>query len=134
LLYLFCINLSLGLIVGIGLAGTEYNNPLAPEIDAEEYEGHFNSTELAEGWAGSPFSGIPIVGDIFAGFNFLWQNIQYLVDGLPMLLTLIGDTYITDATGLLAFNVVANVLRGIFALLISMFLVEFISGRIFSDD
>jgi hypothetical protein len=134
LLFLALANLSVGLVVALSLAGTEYANPLVPEgVDPEEYEEHFNSTAIAEGWGSSPFSGIPIVGDIFAGFNFLWQNIQFLADGLPMLLTWIKDSYITNAEGQLAFDVFANVLRASYAIIGSMFLIEFISGRDVTD-
>jgi hypothetical protein len=74
-----------------------------------------------------------VIGDIFYGFGVLWQNIQYLVDGLPSLLTFISDMYITDSSGLAAFAVISGALRAIYALLITIFVIEFISGRYLSD-
>ena len=74
-----------------------------------------------------------MIGDIFAGFNFLWQNIKWIVDGFPTLLEYIKDSYVTEASGRLAFDVIANALRAVYALLISVFLIEFISGRNVSD-
>ncbi len=133
LLFLFCLNLSIGLIAALQLPGVDYVNPANNSAsDASQYEEHFNSTDIM-GWQPTPFSGIPIIGDIFAGFQFLIGNIRYLVDGFPSLLTYLKDSYITDASGRLAFDIIANVLRAVFALLISVFLIEFISGRLFHD-
>lgn len=132
LLGLFVLNLSIGIVIGLALPGTEYVAGGQP-INATEYEAHFNGTQIATGWQGTPFLGIPVIGDIFAGFNFLVQNFQYLVDGLPKLLTFISETYIADASGQLAFAVIANALRAVYALLIFVFFIEFISGRVFSD-
>ncbi len=108
-------------------------NPAGQPTNATEYEQHFNATDIASGWAATPFTGIPLIGDIFAGFNFLWQNMKYLVDGFPMLLDYIKNTYITDLSGRAAFDVIAWTLRAIYGLLITSFLIEFISGRIFTD-
>lgn len=133
LLYIFVLNLVVGLVIVLGVPGTEYVNPVGDPVDASAVEGHFNATKIATGWSATPFSGIPLVGDIFAGFTFLVQDLGYLIDGFPSLLTHISNTYIVDVDGQFAFSVIANVLRAIYALLISMFLIEFISGRVFSD-
>lgn len=133
LLGLFIINLSVGVVIGLALPGAAYTSPIAGELDAEEYEERFNATGLATEWKGTPFSGIPIVGDIFAGFSFLYQNIQYIVDGLPRFMDWISASFIQDSTAQAAFLVIANALRAIYAFLIAMFVVEFISGRVFSD-
>ena len=132
LLGLFIINLSIGVVMGLALPGTAYV-AVPSGVNATEYEQHFNSSEIATNWGGTPFSGIPVIGDIFAGFSFIYQNIQYLIDGLPKLLLWVQECFITDTNGQLAFAVVANALRAIYALLIVMFLIEFISGRIFTD-
>jgi hypothetical protein len=118
--------------MGLALPGTGYV-ATGPAVNATDYEAHFNGTAIAKGWSGTPFSGIPIIGDIFSGLGFLWQNIQYIVDGLPMFLNWIKDTYITDATAKLAFDVIAGAIRAIYALLIAIFAIEFISGRYMSD-
>ncbi|MFA5365386.1 MAG: hypothetical protein WC325_09435 [Candidatus Bathyarchaeia archaeon] len=133
MLFLFCLNLAIGVAVSLNIPGTVYVRAAYNGMNVTEYEAHFNSTEIATGWQGSPFSGIPMIGDIFAGFNFLWQNIAYLVDGFPALLTYIDNSFITTSEGHVAFYVIEGVLRAIYALLISMFLIEFISGRIWTD-
>lgn len=127
------LNLSIGLVIGLGLGGTANASPVTSTMDASEYEAHFNGTDIADKWSSTPFSGIPLIGDIFAAFNFLWQNIKYLVDGFPILLEWIRDSFVTDPAGRLAFDVIAGVLRAIYGLLITMFLIEFIGGRVLSD-
>lgn len=134
LLYLIILNLSIGLVIGLGVAGTEYFEPTYSEnFDAEAYEEQFNATAVASGWRATPFSGVPIVGDIFAGFNFLWQMLGYMADGLPTLLTWLGNSFISDSSGITAFTLIANALRAVYAILITTFLIEFISGRVFTD-
>jgi len=118
--------------VALALPGVGYvmpGDPQNPASNASIYESHFNATELADKWQSNPFSGIPIVGDIFTGFQFLWQNLQYLIDGFPVLLAWIGNTYLTDAGSRTAFGIISNVLRAVYAILLSIFVIEFISGR-----
>lgn len=133
LLFIFVLNLIVGLVIVLQYPGTEYINPGTTGVNATEYESHFNATNIATGWSATPFSGIPMIGDIFGGFNFLIQDIGYLIDGFPTFLTWIRNTYITDPTGQMSFDVLANVLRALYALLISLFLIEFISGRVITD-
>lgn len=134
LLFIFILNISVGLVIALSVPGTEYASPTAPAgVDANEYESHFNATATAGAWKATPFSGIPVIGDIFGGFNFMWSSIGYLIDGFPCLLTWISDSFITSPDGQLAFSVIANALRGVQALLVTLFLVEFISGRVFTD-
>jgi hypothetical protein len=116
------------------VAGTEYVGADVNGADATEYEQHFNATEIANNWKYTPFIGIPIIGDIFSGFSFLWQCIGYLIDGFPTLLVWIGDSLIPSAEGQAAFTIIANVIRAAQALLIVTFLIEFISGRVFTDN
>jgi len=132
LILIVCLNLSTGLIIALSLPGTEYVQATNPS-NASEYEEHFNATETAEGWGATPFSGIPVIGDIFSGFQFLFRNLQYLIDGFPMLLTWMSDTYIVDASAKTAFLVITNVMRAIFAILMFTFVIEFISGRFATD-
>lgn len=133
LLGLFIINLAVGVVMGLALPGTAYVAGGPSGVNATEYEQHFNATGIATGWRATPFSGIPVIGDIFAGFSFIYQNIQYLIDGLPKLLDYISQTYIIDAGAQQAFWVISNALRAIYALLATVFLIEFISGRQWSD-
>ena len=124
-------NLSIGLVIALTVPGTAFFSPTDP-MNPESAESHFDPEEIME-WGSTPFSGIPLIGDIFAGFQFLTRNLAFLFDGFPMLLTWIADSYITDAGAYAAFTVITWVLRAIYALLISIFLIEFISGRVFSD-
>ncbi len=119
--------------MGLALPGTAYVAGGPSGVNATQYEYQFNSTKIAGSWSATPFSGIPVIGDIFAGFAFIYQNIQYLVDGLPKFLLYIEQTYIPDATAQLSFEVIANAIRAVYAFLIAMFFIEFISGRVFSD-
>lgn len=133
LLWIFIINLTVGLVIILAFPGTEYVSPSGTGVNATDYEAHFNSSEIIRGWGATPFSGIPVIGDIFSGFNFLVQDFGYLIDGLPTLLTYLRNTYITDSTGMTVFDIIANTLRAVYALLMCVFLIEFFSGRIFSD-
>lgn len=133
LLGIFIINLAVGIVIGLALPGTAYVSATSTGVNATEYESHFNSTAITKGWDATPLIGIPIVGDIYAGFDFLYQNLQYIVDGLPKFLLWIEDSYITDPSAQVAFQVIANALRAVYALLVALFLIEFISGRIFTD-
>lgn len=139
LLFIFCMNLIVGLVMVLQFPGTEYVMAGDTGVNATEYEQHFNSTDITgdgadkQGWKATPFSGIPLIGDIFGGWNFLIQDIGYLFDGFPTLLTYMRNTYLTSEDGLNAFDVIANVLRAIYALLITLFLIEFISGRNITD-
>jgi len=133
LLFLFILNLVVGLVVVLNVPGSVYANPASAGVNATEYEGHFNATDVAESWSATPFSGIPVIGDIFGGFNFMFTAIGYLIDGFPVLLTWIKDSYITDYAAQVTFDVIANVLRAVYALLTTIFIIEFISGRVFSD-
>lgn len=132
LLFMACLNLSTGLAIALAVPGTAYVQATNPS-NVSEYESHFNASEVAESWGATPFSGIPVIGDIFSGFQFLWRNIQYLIDGFPMLLQWISDTFIVDATAKTAFAVIMNVMRALFAISISIFAIEFISGRYMTE-
>lgn len=132
LMFIACLNLAVGMAMALAIPGTEYVMASNPS-NASEYEEHFNSTEIASGWGATDIIGIPIIGDIFSGFSFLFTNFQYLIDGFPMFLTWLSDTYIIDSAARTAFAVIANVLRAIYAILMATFLIEFISGRYVTD-
>ena len=132
LIFLACLNLSTGLAIALAVPGTEYVQAENPS-NVSDYETHFNATEVAEAWGATPFSGIPVIGDIFSGFQFMFRNIQYLIDGFPMLLQWISDTFIVDATAKTAFTIIMNVMRALFAITMSIFVIEFISGRYMTE-
>jgi hypothetical protein len=131
---LFVINLAIGIVMGLALPGTAFAHAGGPIANATQYEQQFNSSKI-EGWGGNgnPLQGIPVIGDIFGGFLYLIQNIQFLIDGLPQLLNFIKDSYISDPSGQLAFDVIANALRAVYAFLICLFLIEFLSGRYITE-
>jgi hypothetical protein len=134
LLGLFIINLAIGVVMGLSLPGTAIVHAGGPITNATQYEQQFNSSNIS-GWGGkgNPLLGIPVIGDIFGGFIYLINNIQFLIDGLPQLLNFIKDSYILDPAGQTAFDVIAWTLRAIYAFLIALFLIEFISGRYFTE-
>jgi hypothetical protein len=137
LLYIMCLNLAVGLIfalanAGVPIAGTEYVQPTNPG-NATDYESTFNATEIGKGWGSTPFMGIPVIGDIFGGFQFLLTHIQFLIDGFPTFLMWIGDSYITDAQGRMAFTIIADALRAVYAVLMAFWFIEYIGGRFFAD-
>jgi hypothetical protein len=101
--------------------------------DATDYESTFNATEIGGSWGATPFTGIPVIGDIFSGFQFLFTHIHFLIDGFPTFLTWISDSYLTDAGGRLAFNIIANSLRAIYAVLMCFWFIEYIGGRYFVE-
>lgn len=132
LIFVLCLNLATGLVIALNLAGTEYVQAQNP-TNATDYESTFNATDIGGSWGATPFLGIPVIGDIFAGFQFLFTHIQFLIDGFPMFLTWIGDTYITDAGGRTSFTIIANAFRAIYAVLMAMWFIEYIGGRYFTD-
>jgi len=128
LLFVVCLNLIAGMVAELGLAGTQYVSPVPP-TDNEEYPSHFNATEVTGQWQATPYSGIPTVGDIFSAFQLMWRCFQYLIVGFPLVLSWLGDSFITDAATRSAYNVVVAVLVGFEAVLATLSLLEFISGR-----
>lgn len=133
LLFLLVLNIVIGLCIALQVPSTMYITPFAKTVNATEYEAYYNATQIAKNWKATPFSGIPVIGDIFGGFGFLWQTLGYMLDGFPTLITWIGDSFITNPEGQTAFWILANMLRAIQAILITMFIIEFISGRIWTD-
>lgn len=119
----------MGLIIILQFPGTVVNgvNPLSSPIVASDYEAHFNSSEILGDTSWNP------LGDVWTAYNYIQSTFRYLIDGFPTMLDWIRDSYITDPSGVTVFNVFAWVLRGIYALLMITFFIEFISGRIFSD-
>lgn len=135
MLFVICLNLATGMIVELGglgaIPGTEYMQPTMPS-NASDYESHFNATEVAEKWTWTNY-GIPILGDIFAAFEFAFRAIEYVIAGFPLFLMWMGNTFIVDATALLAYNIIVGVLCAIFYILMFFYAIEFISGRYHSQ-
>jgi hypothetical protein len=132
LLFILCVNLATGLVIALSLPGTEYVSASSPG-NATDYEDRFNATEIGGSWGATPFLGIPVIGDIFSGFQFLFTHAQFLIDGFPMFLGWISDTYIVDASARLAFTLICDALRGVYAVLMCFWFIEYIGGRYFTD-
>ena len=77
-----------------------------------------NPSEIRASWKPSVISNIPIIGDIFSGFTFLYTILDNIVNGLPSLLTVLGvPDVIVWAMKILTYFVYA------------LALIEMISGR-----
>ena len=136
LIFIVCINLATGMVIALNLPGTAYSKAIqGTPGDVTDYEERFNATEIAEKWKpGGVLGYIPLVGDLLSGFYFFVTDVlPYMLDGFPKLLTWIGNSYITNASGRTAFFIIANVLRAIYAIMLTIFVIEFISGRRMPD-
>lgn len=129
LLFLVCINLSVTMAVTLGFPATGYSTPFQGGGNTTEYQTRFNSTKIASDWQAKPFSGVPILGDIFSGFYFLFNNWEFLTSGLSYVFRWIGDSYLTDAAMSTAFNAIANVILAVYAILMATFMLYLITGR-----
>jgi len=129
---LFCVNLATGLVIALEFPGTSYITSSGAGLDSQDAIDRFDPSQIYD-WSSNPFSGIPLIGDIFAAFNYIIDLFPYLFDGLPMLLNFISSSYITSGDGQTAFLIIEYTLRAVYGLLITVFLIEFISGRIFTD-
>jgi len=131
LFYIMCLNLACWLALNpyTQILTTWAVVPWNPSVNATEYETHFNATEIADLWQATPFLGIPVVGDIFSGLHFLSTIVIYLFAGFPIFLYWVGDAFIVDSTARLSYNAFVVVLTALFGVLMSFWMIEFISGR-----
>lgn len=131
LMFIVCLNLATGMALALAVPGTSKvppRDPAGTQSNATEYEEHFNSTKIAKDWRSKGVD-IPIIGDLFAGFQFLALHWDYLLDGFPMFIELIGNSFLIDESGRIAFFIITNAIRALYAILMAMFFIEFISGR-----
>ena len=117
----------------LGLAGTEWIASDYKTGNVTQYPEHFNATEITDSWESEPFAGIPVVGDIFSAFQFLTRNLSYLFVGFPTFLAMMGDAFITDPLVKTNYQIVVNWLYAIFAIMMTILLIEFIGGRYMTD-
>jgi len=132
-MFVLCFNLAIGLVLALGLPGTAYVTPQDPTKNETDYESQFNATEVAKGWKPTVISGILVIDEVFAMFNFLQRNIVFLLDGFPQMLNWISYTFSVDASGQAALNFIAWAWRAVFAITMTFFVIEFVSGRYPSD-
>jgi hypothetical protein len=132
LLFIACLNIAVGMVMALGLPGSAYFGSTNSTGSSGDYEERFNASKTAEQWSATSY-GIPVIGDIFGGLYFFFNNVRFLIDGFPTLLTWIKDCYIVDVAGRIAFDVVANGLRAVFAIMMAVFMIELITGRYMND-
>lgn len=134
MLFMICLNLATGMAMELGnlgavpLGDVQATNP----GNSSDYESHFNATEVAKKWTWTDY-GVPILGDIFSAFDIVFRTIEYVIAGFPLFLMWIGETFIVDATALLAYNIVVGTLSALFYILMFFYAIEFISGRYHSQ-
>lgn len=139
LIFIICLNLATGMVMALTLPGTAYTTAIegTPGGNITDYEERFNATEISTEWKpGGVLDYIPLIGDLLSGFYFFVTDIlPFMLDGFPMLLTWIANTYIAerDVASYSAFTVIANVLRAVYAVMLAIFVIEFISGRRLPD-
>lgn len=133
LLFLFCINVTAYAVLTATTTsgeyifpGVQYSGAANATSDLDQFESEFNATDAASSWSATPFSGIPLVGDIFSGLNMLFSRIRFLVDGFGMTLEWIGSFIPVAQT---AFTWIAYILRGVFAICAFTLVIELITGR-----
>jgi hypothetical protein len=126
-MFIVCLNLATGLIIALQLPAVGWVNPTVPTVNTTDYESQFNATEIAKGWQANPLQ--DFLGDVFSMFNFLWVTISYMLDGFPQMLFWMRDSYLTDISGITAFDILANALRALYAIMFAWFVIDFISGR-----
>ena len=130
IIFIIFLNLATGLATApeLGFPGTTYVQP-GQATNASQYESQFNATEIAKGWSFPPTIGIPVIGDIWSGFSFLVRMITYTIVGFPLFLGYLGDSFITDAAALAAWNIIKTVIVACFSVMMALYFVWFISGR-----
>ena len=135
LLFLFIINVVAAMVMSATTSkgqyifpGVQYSHGLNATGNLTQTEQQFNSTDIVEGWSATPFSGIPIFGDIFFVVIDFARKVRFLVDGFAMMLDWIAG-FIPATGGQVAFNWIANALRAIFVVMIGTLMFEMISGR-----
>lgn len=134
--FVICLNLATGLVLELNVAGVDQTvgEPASgiaphPSTNTSEYEGHFNATEIAEGWTFPPTIAIPIIGDIWSGFSFLARLVTYVIVGFPLFLGWLGDSFIIGAESLAAWNILKTTVLAVFSIVMAMYFIWFISGR-----
>jgi hypothetical protein len=132
-MYIIILNLTTDLAFSLHIAGTQNVHGLNPTASSTDYQKQFNATQVAKGWRSNPLMSIPLIGDIYSAFQFLTQNLPYLVGGFHLLLVWISDTYITDFGAKVAFGYIIDRFDAIYGILIFIFFIEFIGGRYMTD-
>ena len=132
LVFMICLNLATTVVVQLGVPGTGYTQPSNSTGTATQYEQRFNATEMGGNWQATNY-GIPIIGDIFGAFYFFFNCIKFLLAGFPIMLWWIGDNFITDPAGRIAYGILITPIIALFAVMMGMYIIEFIGGRYLNE-
>lgn len=127
-MFILILNLVSGLVYALSLPGTQYTNVAYQSSNVTDYEARFNTTSLIDRWTATPFSGIPVIGDIFSGLSLVWNGIRFLVMGFPDTVQRMAG-YIADPAGRTAFLLIMNVIRALFSFIMFFWVAQFITGR-----
>lgn len=128
IIFVMCLNLSTGLIVELGAPGTDYVSPVSSE-NASDYEGHYNITEIAKGWETSRINQYGLLGDVVYAFNTFFRLVSYVFVGFPVFLYSLGDNFLTDEAGIIAYHSICVAIGALFFVVMAFYIVWFISGR-----
>jgi len=133
LLVILCVNISAFMVMNTMktdgtpiVPGVQYVQPINASGSISDYEKRFNTTETVDEWSASPFSGIPIIGDLFTGLSQFYDQFKFLMDGIPALLDWFGSFLPVQAT---TFTVIAWAVRIITGIMFVTLVIEFVSGR-----
>ena len=86
LLGFFIINLSVGLVMGLALPGTETVSN-GPSINGTQYQEQFNATRIVK-LGRYTLQWHTYYRRHLSGFTFMWQYLQYILNGPPNVLTM----------------------------------------------
>lgn len=137
LIFILCINTMFTLVLNLNAAGTpigglQYVQPTNTTGSFNDTTSRFNATQIANQWSQNTFN-IPVIGDIWSGFSFLIKNIGYLLGGFAFMFAWIGDSMLTDSSARVAFDILSGAIGAIFSVLMALWMVEIISGRVLND-
>ncbi len=128
--YLMLLNLVSTLVYAINVPGTEYTivTQTGSQANATEIEQKFNATTLLDRWGATPFSGVPVFGDIFSGIYLVFNAISWVIAGFPLLLQTYVDL-IPDSATRTTLSLINAVVIAVCTFIVFMWLFQLISGR-----
>lgn len=133
-LFVLILNLVSVMVYELNMPGTAYSSILylGSEANATEFETEFNATTLLDRWTATPFSGVPIFGDIFSGIYLLWNAIESVVMGFPAMVERMSYA-IPDASARGSLTTIMYVIRAVFSFVVFGWLFQLITGRKVSE-
>lgn len=132
--YLICLNLVSTLVYTINIPGssTAALTQVGTQANATEVEENFNATTLLDKWTATPFSGIPVFGDIFSGVYLMFNAVSWAIAGFPLLLQGYVNL-IPDSGTRTVLTAIDAVLIAVCSFVVFMWLGQLISGRRISE-